>query len=81
LQYRTLGRTGVQVSWLVLGAMNFGKLEGTTRDSIAEAIDAGFQHIILSLRVPYPENVARWVTNELISLRTLSHRREQIAAS
>jgi aryl-alcohol dehydrogenase-like predicted oxidoreductase len=24
MQYRTLGRTGVQVSTLVLGAMNFG---------------------------------------------------------
>src|SRR5688572_18348669 len=26
MQYRTLGRTGVQVSTLVLGAMNFGSL-------------------------------------------------------
>ncbi|MEO8972144.1 MAG: LLM class flavin-dependent oxidoreductase, partial [Ktedonobacteraceae bacterium] len=40
---------------------------GTTRDSIAEAIDAGFQHIVLGLSVPYPENVARWVTNEFIN--------------
>ncbi len=40
---------------------------GNTRDSIAEAIDAGFQHIILSLSAPYPENVAQWVTNELIN--------------
>ena len=40
---------------------------GNTRDSIAEALDAGFQHIVLSLPVPYPENVARWVTNELIN--------------
>jgi alkanesulfonate monooxygenase SsuD/methylene tetrahydromethanopterin reductase-like flavin-dependent oxidoreductase (luciferase family) len=39
---------------------------GNTQDSIAEAIDAGFQHIILSLRPPYPENVARWATNEFI---------------
>jgi alkanesulfonate monooxygenase SsuD/methylene tetrahydromethanopterin reductase-like flavin-dependent oxidoreductase (luciferase family) len=38
-----------------------------TRDSIAEAIDAGFQHIVLGLPAPYPENVARWVTNELIN--------------
>ena len=38
-----------------------------TRDSIVEAIDAGFQHIILSLQAPYPENVAQWVTNELIN--------------
>ena len=39
----------------------------TTRDSIAEAISAGFQHIVLGLRAPYPENVARWVTTELIN--------------
>ena len=38
-----------------------------TQDSIAEAIDAGFQHIVLGLPAPYPENVARWVTNELIN--------------
>ena len=30
--YRTLGRTGVQVSSLVLGAMNFGALGQTTQD-------------------------------------------------
>ncbi len=40
---------------------------GTTRDSITEAIGAGFQHIILGLAAPYPENVARWVTTELIN--------------
>lgn len=39
----------------------------TTQDLIAEAIDAGFQHIILGLDAPYPENVARWVTNEFIN--------------
>ncbi|GHO79872.1 monooxygenase [Ktedonobacter sp. SOSP1-85] len=38
-----------------------------TRNSITEAIDAGFQHIVLILPAPYPENVARWVTNELIN--------------
>ena len=38
-----------------------------TRDSIAEAIEAGFQHIVLGLPAPYPENVARWVTDELIT--------------
>ncbi len=46
----------------------------TTRDAIAEAIDAGFQHIVLMLSTPYPENVARWVTDELItSGRTQTH--------
>jgi alkanesulfonate monooxygenase SsuD/methylene tetrahydromethanopterin reductase-like flavin-dependent oxidoreductase (luciferase family) len=40
---------------------------GNTRGAIAEAIDAGFRHIVLSLPAPYPENAARWVTDELIS--------------
>ena len=39
---------------------------GDTRGSIAEAIDAGFRHVVLGLSAPYPENVARWVTDELI---------------
>jgi alkanesulfonate monooxygenase SsuD/methylene tetrahydromethanopterin reductase-like flavin-dependent oxidoreductase (luciferase family) len=40
---------------------------GSTRDAIAEAVGAGFRHIVLSLPAPYRENVARWVTDELIS--------------
>jgi alkanesulfonate monooxygenase SsuD/methylene tetrahydromethanopterin reductase-like flavin-dependent oxidoreductase (luciferase family) len=38
----------------------------STLDAIAEATDAGFGHIVLSLAPPYPENVARWVADELI---------------
>jgi alkanesulfonate monooxygenase SsuD/methylene tetrahydromethanopterin reductase-like flavin-dependent oxidoreductase (luciferase family) len=40
---------------------------GSTRDAIAKAIDAGFRHIVLALPAPYPQNVARWVTDELIN--------------
>jgi alkanesulfonate monooxygenase SsuD/methylene tetrahydromethanopterin reductase-like flavin-dependent oxidoreductase (luciferase family) len=40
---------------------------GSTREAIAEAVGAGFRHIVLSLPAPYPENVARWVTSELIN--------------
>jgi alkanesulfonate monooxygenase SsuD/methylene tetrahydromethanopterin reductase-like flavin-dependent oxidoreductase (luciferase family) len=39
---------------------------GGTRGSIAEAIDAGFPHVVLGLSAPYPEGVARWVADELI---------------
>ncbi len=38
-----------------------------TRKTIAEAVDAGFQHIVLGLPAPYPESVARWITSELIN--------------
>jgi alkanesulfonate monooxygenase SsuD/methylene tetrahydromethanopterin reductase-like flavin-dependent oxidoreductase (luciferase family) len=40
---------------------------GNTRKAIAEALDAGFAHIILSLPAPYPEKVAQWVADELIN--------------
>jgi aryl-alcohol dehydrogenase-like predicted oxidoreductase len=40
MQYRTLGRTGVQVSSLVLGAMNFGALGRTTQAEATAIVDA-----------------------------------------
>ena len=39
----------------------------TTRDAAAAAIDAGFTHIVLSLRTPYPDGVARWVADEIVT--------------
>ncbi len=42
MQYRTLGSTGVQVSSLVLGAMNFGQL-GTTQDVATAIVDAALE--------------------------------------
>ena len=38
-----------------------------TRDTIGDATDAGFRHIILGLAAPYPANAARWVADELIA--------------
>ncbi len=43
---------------------------GDTRDAIAEAADAGFGHVILMLPAPYPDNAARWVTDQLITPST-----------
>ncbi|MFI9642189.1 aldo/keto reductase [Micromonospora sp. NPDC051925] len=40
MRYRTLGRTGVEVSTLVLGAMNFGSQGGTTQAEATAMIDA-----------------------------------------
>ena len=42
---------------------------GATREAITNAIDAGFGHIVLGLPAPYPGNVARWITDELINAR------------
>ncbi|WP_020580409.1 aldo/keto reductase [Actinopolymorpha alba] len=45
MQYRTLGHTGIQASSLALGAMNFGKMGGTTQAEVdalvGTALDAG----------------------------------------
>ena len=43
MQYRTLGRTGVQVSTLVLGAMNFGPIGRTTQDEATAIVDAALE--------------------------------------
>ncbi|MEV4639338.1 aldo/keto reductase [Actinoplanes sp. NPDC049548] len=43
MQYRTLGRTGVQVSTLALGAMNFGKIGDTTQDEATAIVDAALE--------------------------------------
>jgi aryl-alcohol dehydrogenase-like predicted oxidoreductase len=40
MQYRTLGRTGVQVSSLALGAMNFGAIGRTSQEEVTAIIDA-----------------------------------------
>jgi alkanesulfonate monooxygenase SsuD/methylene tetrahydromethanopterin reductase-like flavin-dependent oxidoreductase (luciferase family) len=37
-----------------------------TRKAIGAALAAGFPHIVLGLPSPYPADVARWVTDELI---------------
>jgi alkanesulfonate monooxygenase SsuD/methylene tetrahydromethanopterin reductase-like flavin-dependent oxidoreductase (luciferase family) len=39
-----------------------------TRDSVAQVVAAGFRHIVLSLSAPYPDGVARWVADEIITL-------------
>ncbi|QUQ62623.1 LLM class flavin-dependent oxidoreductase [Kutzneria sp. CA-103260] len=38
-----------------------------TRAAIKEAVDAGFDHIVLGLSTPYPDAVARWVADEIIA--------------
>lgn len=43
MQYRTLGRTGVQVSTLVLGAMNFGRIGNTTQEEATAIVDAALE--------------------------------------
>ncbi|WP_433295843.1 LLM class flavin-dependent oxidoreductase [Actinoplanes sp. CA-030573] len=37
-----------------------------TREAMSRALEAGFDHLVLSLEPPYPAGVARWVADELI---------------
>jgi len=43
MQYRTLGRTGVQVSSLALGAMNFGTIGNTTQEEASAIVDGALE--------------------------------------
>ncbi|MFD5255866.1 aldo/keto reductase [Streptomyces bobili] len=43
MQYRTLGHTGVQVSTLALGAMNFGAIGRTTQAEATAVVDAALE--------------------------------------
>ncbi|MCX4428807.1 aldo/keto reductase [Streptomyces mirabilis] len=43
MQYRTLGRTGVQVSSLALGTMNFGRIGRTTQDEVTAIVDGALE--------------------------------------
>ncbi|MFI6642638.1 aldo/keto reductase [Streptomyces sp. NPDC050504] len=43
MQYRTLGRTGVQVSSLALGAMNFGRVGNTSQEEVTALVDAALE--------------------------------------
>ncbi|GAB2748378.1 aldo/keto reductase [Amycolatopsis magusensis] len=43
MQYRTLGRTGVQVSTLALGAMNFGAIGRTNQDEATAIVDTALE--------------------------------------
>ena len=43
MQYRTLGRTGVTVSTLSLGAMNFGAIGRTSQEDATAIVDAALE--------------------------------------
>ncbi len=75
MQYRTLGRTGVQVSTLALGAMNFGAIRHTTQDDataiVDAALDAGINVIDTADRYSAGES------EEMVS-RAIAGRRDDI---
>jgi alkanesulfonate monooxygenase SsuD/methylene tetrahydromethanopterin reductase-like flavin-dependent oxidoreductase (luciferase family) len=61
-----IGRDPAEITRSVTQPVSYEN-PGGTRDSIAAAVDAGFRHVVLTLSAPYPDNVARWVADEIIS--------------
>ena len=61
-----IGRDPAEITRSVTQPVSYDD-PGGTRDSIAAAVDAGFRHVVLTLPAPYPDNVARWVADEIIS--------------
>ena len=61
-----IGRDPASITRSIILPVSYDQ-PSNTRKAIAEAIDAGFPHIILSLPAPYPEKVAQWVTDEIIN--------------
>ncbi|MBK3564135.1 LLM class flavin-dependent oxidoreductase [Streptomyces sp. MBT62] len=59
-----IGRDPASVTRSIHLSVSYDRPE-LTRDAIREAVDAGFQHIVLGLSAPYPAGVARWVADEL----------------
>ena len=63
MRYRTLGPTGVQVSSLALGAMNFGAVGRTNQDDATAIVDAALDAGI-NLSTPptstVPASPRRW---------------------
>jgi hypothetical protein len=55
---RSPGRFTCRVSYDDLAA---------ARDAVGAAIGAGFTHIVFGLRTPYPDGVARWVADEIVT--------------
>ena len=61
-----IGRDPAEITRSVTQPVSYDD-PGGTRDSIAAAVEAGFRHVVLTLSAPYPDNVARWVADEIIS--------------
>jgi alkanesulfonate monooxygenase SsuD/methylene tetrahydromethanopterin reductase-like flavin-dependent oxidoreductase (luciferase family) len=61
-----IGRDPAAVTRSIHLSVSYDK-PGVTRDAIAQAIDAGFGHVVFGLPSPWPAHVARWVTDELIT--------------
>ena len=61
-----IGRDPAEVTRSIYLPVDYER-PAATREAIARAADAGFRHVVLGLSSPYPEGVARWVVDEVIT--------------
>ncbi len=79
MQYRTLGRTGVQVSTLVLGAMNFGRLGRTAQDEVTAMVDAALEAGINLIDTA--DTYSQGESEELVGKAIAGHRDDIVLAT
>ncbi len=75
MQYRTLGSTGVQVSSLALGAMNFGAIGRTSQDEATAIVDAALEAGINTIDTA--DMYGRGESEEMVG-RAIAGRRDDI---
>ena len=61
-----IGRDPAEVTRSIYLPVDYER-PAATREAIARAADAGFRHVVLGLSSPYPQHVARWVADEVIT--------------
>ena len=64
-----IGRDPAQITRSIHLRVSYEQV-AETQNAIARAIDAGFQHIVLGLPAPYPDDVAHWIARELVNTST-----------
>jgi alkanesulfonate monooxygenase SsuD/methylene tetrahydromethanopterin reductase-like flavin-dependent oxidoreductase (luciferase family) len=61
-----IGRAPAEVTRSVALPASYDR-PGDTRAAVRDAVNAGFDHIVLVLPAPYPDAAARWVADEVVA--------------
>jgi alkanesulfonate monooxygenase SsuD/methylene tetrahydromethanopterin reductase-like flavin-dependent oxidoreductase (luciferase family) len=61
-----IGRDPASITRSIHLGVSYAQPEAT-KDAISAAVDAGFDHVVLGLPAPFPDGVARWVADRIIT--------------
>ena len=64
-----IGRDPASITRSIHLRVSYEQIDAT-RTAIARATDAGFQHVVLGLPAPYPDDVAHWIASEVVNTLT-----------